>query len=89
MDQSNSCVIYINSSDNTSLDEAIRDRRNTKLLISDNRTAFTNHEFFQSVERNGICHLTSSSYHPTTNGLAERAVQVIKNRLRKNAEGDM
>ena len=60
-----------------------------ELLISDNGTAFTSHEFRQFVERNGIRHRTSSPYHPATNGLAERAVQVIKNGLRKNAEGDM
>ena len=39
------------------------------------------------MEKNGIHHRTSLSYHPTTNDLAEWAVQIIKNGLRKNAEG--
>ena len=40
------------------------------------------------VKNNGIYHKTSAPYHPATNGLAERAVQVVKNGLRKNREGD-
>ena len=40
------------------------------------------------MKKNGIRHKTSAPYHPATNGLAERAVQVVKNGLRKNREGD-
>ena len=40
------------------------------------------------MKKNGIRHKTSALYHPATNGLAERAVQVVKNGLRKNREGD-
>ena len=61
----------------------------TELMISDNRTAFTSNEFHQSVERNGIRHCMSSPHHPVTNGVSEQAVQVVKNGLRKNPEGDM
>ena len=60
-----------------------------ELLFSDNGTSFTSEEFSDFVLRNGIRHRTSSPYHPATNGLAERAVQVVKAGLRKTPEGDM
>lgn len=60
-----------------------------ELLFSDNGTAFTSEEFKQFVTKNGIRHRTSAPYHPATNGLAERAVQVVKAGLRKNSEGDI
>ena len=60
-----------------------------ELLVSDNVAAFTSNEFHQFVKRNGIHHHTSSPYHPTTKGLAERTVLLVMNGLKKNAEGDM
>jgi hypothetical protein len=60
-----------------------------ELLFSDNGTSFTSEEFRDFVQKNGIRHRTSSPYHPATNGLAERAVQVVKAGLRKVPEGDM
>ena len=35
-----------------------------------------------SCKRNGIHHITSASYHPSTNGLAERGVQTLKRGLK-------
>ena len=46
-------------------------------------------EFEEFLERNGIKHLTSAPYHPSSNGLAERAVQVVKQGLKKNTHGNM
>ena len=36
---------------------------------------------------NGITHLKSASYHPSTNGFVERAVQVVKRGLQKIVPG--
>ncbi len=77
----------------TTSKETIRCLRETarfglpELIVSDNGTSFTSEEFKLFVEKNGIKHKTTAPYHPATNGLAERAVQVIKNGLKKN-DGD-
>eukprot|EP00731_Ephydatia_muelleri_P000099 Em0001g99a len=59
-----------------------------EVLVSDNGTAFTSTEFQTFVQRNGFRHIRSAPYHPATNGLAERAVQTVKNALRKTS-GDI
>ena len=46
-------------------------------------------EFKQFLKRQGIKHIVSAPYHPSTNGLAERAVQVVKRGLRKKSHGTM
>ena len=54
-------------------------------LVSDNGAAFTSKEFADFLIRNGICHITSSPHHPSTNGLAERAIQTFKQAMRKSS----
>ena len=39
-------------------------------------------EFEAFMKQNGVKHITSAPYHPSTNGLAERFVQTFKNGLR-------
>ena len=56
-------------------------------IVSDNGTCFTSSEFESFLKLNGITHLKSASYHSSTNGLAERAVQIVKRGWRKIVRG--
>lgn len=49
-----------------------------KKVVTDNGPSFTSAEFSQFMKENGIVHVTSTPYHPSSNGLAERAVQTFK-----------
>ena len=50
-------------------------------IVSDNGTDFVSQEFELFLLQNGINHITSSPYHPATNGQAERGVQIVKRGL--------
>lgn len=52
-------------------------------IVSDNGTAFTSHHFQEFLKKNGIKQILSSPYHPSSNGLAERAVQTFKTTVNK------
>ena len=41
------------------------------------------------LQRNGVKHITTSPYLPSSNGLAEWAVQTFKNGLRKTKDGSL
>ena len=58
-------------------------------VVLDNAPYFISQEFEAFLKRNGIHHPTSAAYHPSSNGFAERAVQVIKRGLRKVKEGTL
>ena len=47
-------------------------------IVTDNGPSFTSTEFRAYVSSNGIVHVTTAPYHPSRNGLAERAVQTFK-----------
>ena len=47
-------------------------------FISDNGPQFVSAEFEEFMKLNGIKHITSAAYHPSSNGQVERAVQTFK-----------
>jgi len=58
-------------------------------IVTDNGPNFTSLEFKEFLCRNGIAHVTSSPYHPASNGLAECAVKTFKQGMRKIKEGTL
>ena len=59
------------------------------MIVSDNGSVFTSKEFSHFMVYNGITHVKTSLYHPSTNGLAKRAVQIFKAGIKKQAEGTL
>ena len=51
-------------------------------VVTDNGPSFTSEEFRTFMSLNGIVHVTTSPYHPSSNGLAERALQTFKQGLK-------
>ena len=47
-------------------------------VVSDNGPQFVAEEFRKFCEVNGIRHIRVAAYHPSSNGLAERGVQIFK-----------
>uniref|UniRef100_A0A3B3BR08 Integrase catalytic domain-containing protein n=1 Tax=Oryzias melastigma TaxID=30732 RepID=A0A3B3BR08_ORYME len=55
-----------------------------EMIVSDNAPCFVSERFQEFVTRNGITHVTAAPYHPSSNGLAERAVQTFKELMKKS-----
>ena len=55
-------------------------------LMTDNGTQYTSSEFSKFSQNYGFKHVTSSPHHPAGNGEAERAVQTVKNLLKKEQD---
>jgi len=58
-------------------------------IVTDNGSCFVSEEFETFLKKNGVKHIRSAPYHPSTNGLAERAVQVLKQGLKKVTTGSL
>ena len=60
-----------------------------RILVTDNGSQFSSTDFETFLKINGIKHISSSPYHPSTNGLAERAVQSFKEHLKTFPSGTL
>ncbi|XP_043232594.1 uncharacterized protein K02A2.6-like isoform X1 [Amphibalanus amphitrite] len=60
-----------------------------KFLVSDNAQCFVAPAFQSFCTQNGITHLRTAPLSPKSNGLAERAVQTVKQGLRKQGNGTL
>ena len=56
-------------------------------IVTNNGSCFVSEEFKASWCKNGVRHVTLAPYHLATNGLAERAIQIVKKGLKKVTEG--
>ena len=62
----------------TNLRQTFSFKRLPHSIVSDNGSCFTSDEFEQFCRANGIKYVRCSPYHPSSNGAAERAVQIVK-----------
>ena len=60
-----------------------------EIVVSDNGFNFVSSEFKSFLQKNGIKHIASAPYHPSTNGLVERAVQTFKQGMKKQCDGSV
>ena len=58
-------------------------------VVSDNGQCFVSAEFEEFLSHNGIKHLKSAPYHPASDGLAERSVQIFKRGMKKMKVGSL
>jgi len=58
-------------------------------IVSDNGAQFTAADFKDFCRMNSIRHIQTAPYHPSSSGMAERAVQVIKQGIRKQSTGTL
>ena len=58
-----------------------------KILVTDNGPCFTSSEFAAFARSNGIVHRMVNPHSQSSNGLAERAVGIVKTGMKKMGEG--
>uniref|UniRef100_A0A5S6QTQ4 RNA-directed DNA polymerase n=1 Tax=Trichuris muris TaxID=70415 RepID=A0A5S6QTQ4_TRIMR len=57
-----------------------------RAIVSDNGPQFVSEEFEVFCDYNNVTHIKTAPYHPKSNGLAERAVRLFKDRLRASSD---
>ena len=57
-----------------------------EIVVTDNGPGFASEEFEVFLQNNGIKHILSAPYHPSS---TELAVQIVKRGLKKNTEGSL
>ena len=58
-----------------------------KTVVTDDGSVFTSHEFREFKRVNGITHIRTSPYHPSSNGMVERCVQTFKIAIKRMTGG--
>ena len=58
-----------------------------EVMVTDNGTCFTSSDFAEFARRNQIHHVRIAPYRPSSNGLAEQAVQTFKLGMKKQTNG--
>ena len=58
-------------------------------ICTDNGAPFISEDFQKFLRNNGVRHVRSAPYHPASNGLAERAVQTVKQGIVKQSVGTL
>ena len=85
----NACKTAGHIHNQTSQDAAHVTHGLPELLVFDNGSVFTSSKLKSFLEQNRIRHSTSVHYHLATNGLAEKAVQTLKEFIRTPSPGSL
>ena len=60
-----------------------------EIVVTDNGSNFVSREFEDFLKQNGIRHIKTAPCHPPSNGMAERAVQALKEGMKKMNGGSV
>ncbi|KAL5499597.1 hypothetical protein EMCRGX_G011045 [Ephydatia muelleri] len=58
-------------------------------VMTDNGPCFSSREFHDFLKNNCVTHIRSAPHHPSSNGMAERAVQTVKQGVKKMTTGTL